>query len=54
MPLDNFSGVQYADFSESEFEGEINRPWAEKAVTAAGAVLTVLFVSSVAVLMYLA
>ena len=42
------------ELSDPEFEGELDRPWAENIVTAAAAVLTVAMLSSVAVLMYLA
>ena len=54
MSIDILSRVELADRSDSEFEGELDRPWAENVVTAAAAVLTVALVSSVAVLMYLA
>lgn len=40
--------------AESGFERDIDRPWVENAVTLTVAAFTVLFVSSVAVLMYLA
>lgn len=54
MSLDIQSRVGMAEFSEPEFESDLDSPWAENVVTAAGAAFTVLFVSSVAVLMYLA
>jgi hypothetical protein len=43
-------GVSESD----EFESDLDLPWAENIVTAAGTALTVLIVSSVAVMMYLA
>jgi hypothetical protein len=54
MSLDILSRVESVEFSDPEFEGELDRPWAENVITAAAAVLTVALVSSVAVLMYLA
>jgi len=39
---------------ESDFDPDAGPPWMENVMTAAGAALTVLFVSSVAMLMYLA
>ena len=54
MSLDIRSRVESVELSDPEFEGELDRPWAENIVTAAAAVLTVAMVSSVAVLMYLA
>jgi len=51
-------GVNAAELSDRppdpDFEGDLDRPWAENIITAAAAVLTVAMVSSVAVLMYLA
>jgi hypothetical protein len=52
MSLQLDTRVESADYFDPEVE--LDRPWVETAVTAAGAMLTVLFVSSVAVLMYLA
>ena len=49
-----FAHVELVELSDPEFEGDLDRPWAENIVTAAAAVLTVAMVSSVAVLMYLA
>ena len=39
---------------ELDFDSDLNAAWAENVVTAMAAAFTVLFVSSVAVLMYLA
>jgi len=39
---------------EFDRESDLNAPWAENVVTATAVAFTVLFVSSVAVLMYLA
>jgi hypothetical protein len=52
MSLHLDTRVASADYFDPE--AEFDRPWLEKAVTAAGAAVTVLIVSSVAVLMYLA
>jgi hypothetical protein len=53
--VDRYSfACRVAERSDPEFEGELDRPWAGNVVTAAAAVLTVVLVSSVAVLMYLA
>lgn len=54
MSLDIHSRDEYPVFSDPEFASDLDRPWAENLVTAAAAALTVLAVSSVAVLMYLA
>ena len=54
MSIDILSRVELAERSDPEFEGELDRPWAENVVTAAAAVLTVALLSSVAVLMYFA
>ena len=54
MSLDILSRFESAERSDPDFESELDRPWAENVVTAAAAALTVLVVSSVAVLMYLA
>jgi hypothetical protein len=48
MSLDILSRVESVELSDPEFEGELDRPWAENIVTAAAAVLTVAMVSSVA------
>jgi hypothetical protein len=52
MSLQLDTRVESADYFDPEVD--LARAWVETAVTAAGAMLTVLFVSSVAVLMYLA
>lgn len=52
MSLHLETRVESADYFDPEIE--FDRPWVENAVTAVGAVLTVMFVSSVAVVMYLA
>ena len=54
MSLEINSRIESADFCDQEFESDLDRPWAESVVTVAAMVLTVLLVSSVAVLMYLA
>ncbi len=54
MSLDILSRVESVELADPDFEGELDRPWAENVITAAAAVLTVAMVSSVAVLMYLA
>jgi hypothetical protein len=58
MSLNIYSGFGAADIAEPVFEADLDRnldrPWAEKVVTAAVAAFTVLIVSSVAVLMYFA
>jgi hypothetical protein len=54
MSLDIHSRVDAGEIFEPEFESDFDLPWAESAVTMAAAAFTVLFVSSVAVLMYLA
>ncbi len=48
------SRADVAEIFQSEAEPEPSVPWAENAVTATVAAFTVLFVLSVAVLMYLA
>jgi hypothetical protein len=52
MSLQLDTRVESAEYFDPEIETE--RLWVENFVTAVGTVLTVLFVSSVAVLMYLA
>ena len=54
MSLDIQPSVGKADAERAEMESDLDLPWAENVVTAACAALTVLFVSSVAVVMYLA
>ncbi len=54
LSLDMQPSVGLADSERIESESDLDLPWAENVVTAAGATLTVLFVSSVAVVMYLA
>ena len=53
MSLETLSRAEFAEPSH-ELESDLDRPWVENVVTAAATVLTVLLVSSVAVLMYLA
>jgi len=51
----NIDARAFADrLPETEPEPEVEMIWAENAITFAGAALAVLFVSSVAVLMYFA
>lgn len=54
MSLDLHSSTASPEYFDPEFEAELDRPWAETVVTATAAALTVLVVSSVAVVMYLA
>jgi hypothetical protein len=58
MPLDMQSRLSAMEGYQAEvefgFDSDLDRPWVENAVTLTVAVLTALFVSSVAVLMYLA
>ena len=54
MSLDLQPSVGMADAERPEMESDLDLPWAENVVTAACAAFTVLFVSSVAVVMYLA
>ena len=54
MSLDMQPRVGVADAEQTAIESDLDLPWAENVVTAACAALTVLFVSSVAVVMYLA
>jgi len=54
MSLDMQPRVGVADAEKTAIESDLDLPWAENVVTAACAALTVLFVSSVAVVMYLA
>ncbi len=54
LPLDPIPQIRVRESSSAEAESDLDMPWAENIVTAAGAAFTVLFVSSVAVLMYLA
>jgi hypothetical protein len=54
LPLDTLPQVRIGEIDDSDTESELDLPWAENIVTATGAAFTVLFVSSVAVVMYLA
>jgi hypothetical protein len=54
LPLDPIPQVRVRELGGTEPDSELDMPWVENVVTAAGAVFTVLFVSSVAVVMYLA
>jgi hypothetical protein len=54
MSLDLHSRSESPEYLDPESESELDRPWAENLVTATAAALTVLVVSSVAVVMYLA
>jgi len=54
MALDGQPRVGIADSERTDIESDLDSPWAENVVTAACAALTVIFVSSVAVVMYLA
>ncbi len=46
--------VGVVEFERADVESDLDLPWVENVVTAAGAAVTVLFVCSVAVMMYLA
>jgi hypothetical protein len=55
MSLDMHSSMEkYEAEGELGFDSDLDRPWVENAVTLTVAAFTALFVSSVAVLMYLA
>ena len=54
MSLEILSRAEFAEPAEAESESDLDRPWVENLITAAATVLTVVLVSSVAVLMYLA
>ena len=54
LPLDPVPQIGVRDTLDTEADTDLDMPWAENIVTAAGVAFTVLFVSSVAVVMYLA
>jgi hypothetical protein len=54
LPLDTLPQIRVREIADTEADSELDLPWAENIVTAAGVAITVLFVSSVAVVMYLA
>jgi hypothetical protein len=54
MSLEILSRADFAEPADAESESDLDRPWVENVVAAAATVLTVVLVSSFAVLMYLA
>ena len=54
LPLDTLPQIHVREIADTEPDADLDLPWAENIVTAAGVAITVLFVSSVAVVMYLA
>ena len=52
MSLEILSRAEFAEPADAE--SDLDRPWVENVVAAAATVLTVMLVSSLAVLMYLA
>lgn len=54
LPLDTQPRIGGVEFDRSDVESDLDLPWVENLITAVGAAFTAMFVSSVAVLMYLA
>ncbi len=54
LQLDTQPRVGGVEFDQADVESDLDLPWVENVITAVGAAFTAMFVSSVAVVMYLA